>query len=287
MDTAETASENTAREEQAASAAAPTTAGIRELIDELVLVFVLVMFLKTFLVEHYKIPTGSMTPTLIGGKVAYVKFDDGKKGLAYWSNDNLNDPPLVYVKDQDRYLLAPERRVDTDELLSQEAVRQEYDHVLVSRLAYWFHQPRRGDVVVFKVPPAIYKPDSPIYIKRCVGEPGDVLSFTQEGRLIANGKLVEKPEFFKTQRYLTTFSMDDNSPDGIPQVRDMEEDRLSPFTWRIASITVPKTEAYVFGDNSTPRGSWDSRYWGGAPLENFKGRAFVRVWPLNQAGFLH
>jgi hypothetical protein len=44
-------------------------AKIRELTDELMLVFVIVMFIKLFIVELYKIPTGSMTPTLLDGRL--------------------------------------------------------------------------------------------------------------------------------------------------------------------------------------------------------------------------
>src|SRR5512133_3764168 len=157
MDNADTAPTPDQPAAEPASEAARSTSGIRELLDELVLVFVLVMFLKTFLVEHYKIPTGSMTPTLLGGQVAYLAFEDGLKGLAYWNN--LNENPLVYVKRDGRYLLDRDRRVDTDELVRERKVHEEFDHVLVSRLAYWFHPPRRGDVVVFKVPTEIYKPD--------------------------------------------------------------------------------------------------------------------------------
>lgn len=261
--------------------AAQPLASMRELLDELVLVFVLVMFLKTFLVEHYKIPSGSMTPTLLGGQVAYTTLD-GRKALAYWNN--VNYPPLVYTKQNGRYLLDEEATVDTNELNSAGLVHEEFDHVLVNRLAYWFHQPRRGDIVVFKVPPEIFKPEAPIYIKRLTGQPGDTLTFTPEGRLVANGQRVEQPGFFQTQHYLT--QINDNPEKYIRP--DEEKTHLLNFDrWQVDKIHVPADKAYVFGDNSTVNGSWDSRYWGGVPLNNFKGRAFVRVWPLSQAGFLH
>lgn len=288
MEQAEIRPEENARTNEAAADQAHGTTTIRELIDELVLVFVLVMFLKMFLVEHYKIPSGSMTPTLLGGQVAYLHFTDDKKGLAYWTN--INEPPLVYVKRDGRYQLDKTLTVNTDELLRERRVREEFDHVLVNRTAYWFHAPRRGDVVVFKVPAEIYKPDSPVYIKRLVGEPGDTLSFVDDGHLVANGQPVTKPVFFQTQRYLTHFSTDDN-PRGHIQELLMETRSagggMGFGSWEIDKIHVPRDQAFVFGDNSTPRGSWDSRYWGGVPLDNFKGKAFLRVWPLPQVGFLH
>lgn len=291
MDQADIRPQEDARKREGAAEAPRGGTSLRELIDELVLVFVLVMFLKMFIVEHYKIPSGSMTPTLLGGQVAYLNFVDGKKGLAYWTN--INEAPLVYVKRDGRYLLEKNMQINTDELLREHRVHEEFDHVLVNRLSYWFHPPRRGDIVVFKVPAEIFKPDSPVYIKRLVGEPGDTLSFVDDGRLVANGKLVTKPDFFQTQHYLTHFSNDDN-PRGHIQELLMETKSpggaLGYGSWEIDKIHVPLDQALVFGDNSTPRGSWDSRYWGGVPLDNFKGRAFLRVWPvwpLSQLGFLH
>ncbi|HOR28949.1 MAG TPA: S26 family signal peptidase, partial [Candidatus Sumerlaeota bacterium] len=39
---------------------------LREWGDALVVAFVLAMFIRVFMLELFKIPTGSMTPTLIG-----------------------------------------------------------------------------------------------------------------------------------------------------------------------------------------------------------------------------
>ena len=44
------------------------------------------------------------------------------------------------------------------------------DRVIVAKVPYYFHDPMRGDIVVFRLP----KDDSTDYIKRVIGEPGDV-----------------------------------------------------------------------------------------------------------------
>jgi signal peptidase I len=59
-----------------------------------------------------------------------------------------------------------------------------------------------------------------------------------------------------------------------------------PNGWRnLDRIDVPAGQVFVMGDNTL--GSLDSRYWGGVPTENLKGRAFLRVWPLRRLGRIH
>jgi signal peptidase I len=270
----------------------PATLGakIRELADELMLVFVIVMFIKLFIVELYKIPTGSMTPTLLGGTIAWIDADqDGHRDLVYLEKpENRRNPvALLFVWQDGRYVANPQSPPLAAVQLWQ--ARGEFhvqsDRILVNKLAYWFHHPLRGEIVVFKVPPIIYRPEAPIYIKRCVGEPDDVLTFSPDGRLRANGSPVEQPEFFQTQRYEPTVDSRDLhfQPGVVYEERAPSEDRAA-LKQRIVKIEVPPDQAYVFGDNA--QGSLDSRYWGGVPLENFKGRAFLRLWPVTQLSFL-
>jgi len=264
----------------------------RELADELVFVFILVMFIKTFLVEHYKIPTGSMTPTLIGGYVAQVDVNgDGRKDLVYDGDSEPLNPArlLVFVNKGGRYEADPTLRPSFEQFqqwVVEGLFHRQNDHVLVNRFAYWFRPPQRGEIVVFKVPPSIFTLEAPIYIKRCVGEPGDTLSFeditaTRGGRLVANGQVVERPDFFRAWRYRPII---DTNSNGFSRQSEIEYRPINTEVFAIDSIHVPANKAYVFGDNTLS--SLDSRYWGGVPLENFKGRAFLRVWPLMQFKFL-
>lgn len=248
---------------------------IREWADALVIAFVLAMFIRVFLVELFKIPTGSMTPTLIGGVIADVDYDqDGRKDMLFWRDGGA---PLLFRNNGKR--LVGEGPIDA---LPPVHRYERYDRILVNKLSYWFGQPRRGDIVVFKVPPVIWAPDKPIYIKRVTGEPGDRISFDNEGHLVANGQRVLKPDFFETQRY-------DPSPYGLvpdptrnPEIQYGETAEGAPA---IQSIQVPPEEIFVFGDNT--HSSLDSRYWGGVALANVKGRAFFRYWPPSQMRFLH
>ncbi|MFN3648963.1 MAG: signal peptidase I [Armatimonadota bacterium] len=62
----------------------------------------------------------------------------------------------------------------------------EKDRILVNKLAYRFDGPRRGEIVVFRPPPALV-PDQQDYIKRVIGLPGDVVEVVPP-RLLVDGK---------------------------------------------------------------------------------------------------
>jgi signal peptidase I len=125
------------------------------------------------------------------------------------------------------------------------------DRVLVSKLIYLFSGPQRGDVIVFE------SPDEDIdLVKRVVGVPGDNVKVVR-GSLYVNGERWE-------EAYLNYELPDKESAYG--------------------PITVPEGHIFVMGDNRAD--SADSRYIGPVPLNYLVGKAFVRVWPLEQVGFL-
>jgi signal peptidase I len=152
------------------------------------------------------------------------------------------------------------------------------DRVVVSRLAYHAHDPRRGDVIVFDCPPAagcddhpndalpvraaktlaeallLRQPDVEEFIKRIVGLPGDTVQ-GRDGHVWVNGALLVEP-------YL---------PRGT-------------VTSDFGPITVAKDRLWVMGDN---RGnSADSRVFGQIDQGTIVGRAILRVWPPGRLAFL-
>lgn len=241
---------------------------LREWSNALVVAFVATMFFRIFMVELFKIPSGSMTPTLIGGKIAYADVNhDGNKELVFFQD---GQKTLVFMPDGRQVKATPEM----EPILEEARTEERFDRILVNKMSYWFHQPRRGDIVVFKVPPAIFSKDKSIYIKRCVGLPGEQLSFDGDGHLLAGGSRVREPDFFDTQRY--TSSIDGLYNGTVPGITYTPTG--SGQDTRIDSIRVPPGQIYVFGDNTNS--SYDGRYWGGVALNNVKGRAFFRYWPL-------
>ncbi len=71
---------------------------------------------------------------------------------------------------------------------SMESTIMTGDRIFGNRLAYWFDEPEKGDIVVF------FAPDEPKkkLIKRVIGTPGDKVEIV-EGQLYINDELTEEP----------------------------------------------------------------------------------------------
>jgi signal peptidase I len=236
---------------------------VREWADALVIAFVLAMFIRTFVAELYKIPTGSMIPTLVGGPIAEWDVNgDGRKD--YVASYKYQNPPLsVFYKEEDGGYSLPQpiQRTASIDAKLREYGKIENHLVLVNKFAYLFKKPDRGEIVIFKVPEVIYQRDKPIYIKRCIGLPGEKVSINDH-RLYIDGELVEDPPVFERIWYQSR----------------LHNGRI--FTER----QIPDDEFYVFGDNS--RNSYDCREWGGVNVDNLRGRAVLRPWPIWKFKFL-
>lgn len=237
---------------------------IREWTDPLIIAFILAMFIRLFVVELFKIPSGSMTPTLIGDYITELDYDDdGDDDLIVLPRQA--DRIQVFYKEDGKYInneWQPVSKLTRFSLDPIKLFRLREDKILVNKFAYWFSAPKRGDIAVFKVPKKDngmdpWDPDKPYYIKRVVGLPNEEVS-------IANGHVY----------------IDKKSEIDVPQIAHNEYTNDGGYT----SKQVPDGEIFMFGDNS--RNSLDSRYWGGVPLENFRGKAIFRYAPFKVIGFL-
>ena len=123
------------------------------------------------------------------------------------------------------------------------------DYLIIDELTYRFHQPERGDVVVFKYPMDV----SQKYIKRIIGLPNETIE-------ISNNQVM-------VSKYLDTTILDET--EYLPSYVQ------TPGTIR---ITLGDDEYFVMGDNRTA--SSDSRRWGALPEDNIIGRAVLRPWPI-------
>lgn len=131
------------------------------------------------------------------------------------------------------------------------------DRVLVNRLSYRLHDPRRGDVVVLqRFNGASEERD---LIKRVIGLPGETV------------------EVRDCVVYIDDVPLEEPYLDPDIQAADGCGGNQSP-------IVVPEDEVFVLGDH---RGrSSDSRAFGTVPDEFLIGRAFVIIWPFGDWGWL-
>ena len=124
------------------------------------------------------------------------------------------------------------------------------ERLVVEKVSYHFHGPRRGDIVVLRDPDG--GPD--LLIKRVIGLPGERVTVA-DGRVFVDGSPLTEP-------YLTQSTFGNGR------------------AW-----TVPPLHVFVMGDN---RGaSRDSRVFGPVPLDSILGRAVLRYWPPNEVAIIH
>ena len=150
------------------------------------------------------------------------------------------------------------------------------DRVLVNKVVYHFHAPRRGDIIVFQDPHGTVVRRNPFsailhlvtdgigvsqspdkdFIKRVIGVPGDTVE-------VRNGHVFIDGTELRPEPYLSPFR--DHSNWG-PEL-------------------VPPGELFVMGDNRA--NSNDSRgTLGFIPIDKVVGRAFVIIWPPSHLHWL-
>ncbi|WP_129626570.1 signal peptidase I [Candidatus Oscillochloris fontis] len=192
---------------------------VRELLETAIFIL-LIFFIVRGIVQNFKIEGTSMEPTMHTGEYILVNK------LIYFHFD-INAPLRLFP--------------------GQEAIPQ--------KIIYPFHQPRRGDVVVFEYPRDVSKD----YIKRVVGLPGDTLEI-RDGKVFLNGIELIEP-------YL-------DSPTACMSSRVCGN---GPFV-------VPEGTIFVMGDNRN--NSSDSREWDSLPLDRVVGQAWLIYYPINQWGLV-
>ena len=130
---------------------------------------------------------------------------------------------------------------------------QEGQRVLVNKVVYYFHEPQRGDVIIFWPP---FDSEEP-FIKRIIALPGESVEIKQgKVYIYKNGNVIElnEPHYIDPPRY--TY------------------DR----------VTVPENEYFVLGDSRNH--SNDSHVWGTVPRQNIIGKAWLSIWPPSEWGLM-
>lgn len=125
------------------------------------------------------------------------------------------------------------------------------DYLIIDEISYRFHEPARGDVIVFRHSEGVF------YIKRVIGLPGETVS-------ISRGQVTV------TRTDGTSLTLDESYV--------INEDATYTL-----NATLGAEQYFVMGDNR-PKSS-DSRSWGALSKDDIIGKAYVRIFPVAHAGF--
>jgi len=226
---------------QSSGAAPGTLRAIWDQVGTLVLAVVIALGVRACVIEPFRIPSGSMLPTLLIGDHLFVnKF-------VYGIKVPFTDYRLPGLRNPQR------------------------GDVVVFTVA---RDPMRGEGLG-SVYPADQRPDLPTdsFVKRIVGMPGDVIE-VHDGVVSVNGKALEQQPTGDTflDPHGLAYQVRREKIDGHEHLalRD-SRDSGRDGTWR-----VEPGRYLMMGDNRDQ--SFDSRFWGTVREAEFKGPAFVIYW---------
>ncbi len=273
---------------------------LRENAEVLLVAMGIAMAFRAYVAQPFKIPTGSMQPTLYGIHFSprpYQAWRDAyPMRLANWlvtgewytrfvsqAYGKLRGPLVtdgtsyVYEIGGVRHdvprnlalLVRPGDNLSPGQTLA-EGVKINGDHIFVNRLIWNFRAPRRGEIMVFSTDDIPTLADKKThYIKRMVGLPGESISI-QPPNLVVNGHVPEGPAgiLFNQHREpgYTGYGLPATPGDYYLSTTNSVA-RLGPG------------EYLAFGDNTL--NSADSRYWGPVPQQNLVGPAMLIYWPFS------
>lgn len=133
------------------------------------------------------------------------------------------------------------------------------EFLLVDKLSYLLHVPKRGDVMIFK----LYENSNNQYqgkhlIKRVIGLPGERVVVNNSVTTVYNK---ENPKGFVVDEPFVTH-------------KDFRKN---------ADITLDDHHYFMMGDNRAQ--SYDSRDWGPLDSVNIKGQVLFRIYPFKEASY--
>lgn len=140
---------------------------------------------------------------------------------------------------------------------------QEGDHLLTNMIPYYYSDPQYGDIVVFR------RPSGEAWVKRVIGLPGDEMDI-REGKVYRNGKLLDESAY-----------LDETVTSTPSELVQIEETIMTPIAF---PYTVPDGCYFLMGDNREESG--DCRYLGAIKREDIYGKAWIKVYPFSEIGFL-
>ncbi|MDD5458947.1 MAG: signal peptidase I [Phycisphaerae bacterium] len=167
---------------------------IASTIESLIIALILALVFMEFVLQAFRIPTGSMAHTLRGDHFQFICRQCGFRYDYGYEFAGMDLPNTVETRcpNCDFYQnVTPHARVAGG------------DRILVMKFIYQFFEPKRWDVVVFKEP-ANPKTN---FIKRLIGKPGEKIQIV-DGDIYINGLIARKPAKVQQELWMPIYNND-------------------------------------------------------------------------------
>ncbi len=238
-------------EDEAGGAEVSRAAAIREQVVTLVLAVAIALSIRALVIEPFRIPSGSMFPTLLIGDHLFVnKF-------VYGAKIPFTDFRLPALREPGR------------------------GDVVVFEVARVTERGGGGGIIPADRSPKARRED---FVKRIVGLPGDRIE-VRDDKLYINHKPVAAAMLEQTFEDDLGTALDVHEESLGDCVHGTLDDPRRLGLSRTPFVVEPG-RYFMMGDNRD--NSNDSRAWGTVRLEEFKGPAFIIYWSWDSAGnFFH
>jgi len=290
---------------------------LREYLDVIAVAMMVAFGIRALYLQPFKIPTGSMQPTLFGihyvqakvfptlpGPLDYMLFSARRaqaeiKDAGTWDVDSTTHFDSFFSSDTgfkigDTFYRLPGTPNEVLVYTGLYEMRGQYrfnpgeklcdgwlmlgDHLFVDRVSYHFSGLHRGDVIVFNTEDILYQ--------------GNKLGgYYYIKRLIGlpgdTLKIVDRQVWVKPRGAATFKPITFYNPVFTKIYAGkggyhghLATDRATYLTADGLTFTVPEDSYFAMGDNSI--NSLDSRYWGVVPRRNIVGKGFFVFWPFTR-----
>ncbi|NPV13971.1 signal peptidase I [candidate division WOR-3 bacterium] len=244
--------------------------GVKRFFREWTPVIIAVLLIRSFLVEAFMVPTGSMEDTILVGDFMLVnKFVYGVK-IPFTDRTLI---PVSSPKRGDivifRFPVDPDMPVDS---LHPNRYARIFPSWLPLLPLFWDKQTNFF---------TWYTPRN--FVKRCVAVAGDTVEVRNK-ELFINGKKVVAPYAVHKFYYTLPPLPQELKPDfqHLWENRSFYRSELSPYVRdNFGPVVVPEGHIFAMGDNRD--NSEDSRFWGPLPLRYLRGKPLVLYFSSSAA----